>query len=490
MKGCSVCHSPAILQCKYCFEQAYCSRECANLDLDRHKILCLDAPMKRPREDEEEEKTEDELYVELEDILRLARDETRYWNAEDPDVSLQIRDGLLRQGIALVRVSADMAREIALRCGYNMADAFTLLPDKIKVDLRQGRFDTFSKDWQGHKVEERLIVGKSSGMPNKVYLKSSARAQYTHPLTGTIHRPNVIAAKNNIEMWEILGRYNPNLYPTRWYVSPLKRNPMDRLNVSEDGLKIMEKRSYGPTGLHYDGQMGDTKGREARRVQIIYTTDQGPVRLFVVSQSHTPRVKELINQITGLKTNAAFSTHKDIFAKHPRLSDLLFRYGLCIPHNGLIMFVANVWHYEAVGSAVPNANGLLTVDQGRDTKSLTGASVVFRIYCGIIAVPPGSLIKDMIVFAFLREHGWCMDPFSSPNKQNGLFVNEKSTQSWIGAATNVGAIGEWEQLRTTPIAEMKAYLLDNVSPNRLELYGLQMEDLFIYRQPVVDTSGE
>lgn len=493
---CSYCKKNlgnAYLECGKCHSFRFCSDECSDAISSIHKEECFDfVEMKRGRP----EKDVDDLYALLESKLSKAKEEVFFLEASHPQISNRIKDSLLRHGIAFISVNPDIQRDIAQNTGRNMANAFEKLPEKVKQDLQNGTFDSFSKDWQKQKVVDRLIASKSSGMANKMFLKTDARTKYTHPITKTVHRPSEIPSVNNIEMWEILSRYNPGLHPFEWFKMPLKEKDDFRVNVSEDGLKILEKTKYKPTGIHYDGQLSTSGAKQAHRVQIIYTNDKGPVRLFVVPGSHRADIQKLITDITGISQMGkakGFETHGKVLEKNPRLKKLLYKYGVSIPSTGLIMFVANVWHYEAkekkreINSFEDNGLAFVDMDHKDDIQNFTKESSVFRIYCGVVSVKPTSLIKDLIVFAYLREHLWAMDPFSTPNNKHPLFVNSKSTQSWIGAATNVG---EWSNLKNASMNTMKAYLKQNVSKNRLKLYGLEEDDLILDIPIIINIEGE
>ncbi len=470
------------LECGRCQSFRFCNNECSDAIAQEHKNACFNfIEMKRGRT----VRDLDELYIQLEAKLAASKEDIRFLEASHPRISERIRDSLLKHGVALLSVDPSVNNIIARNTGKNMATAFDKLPNKVKIDLRAGTFESFSKDWQNKGVLDRLIAAKSSGMANKMFLKKDAREKYIHPITKTIHRPSAIPAFNNIEMWEILSRYNPGLHPSQWFRSPLKEAEENRLNVSEDGLKILEKKTYEPTGIHYDGQLSTNGARQARRVQIIYTNDKGPVRLFVVPGSHRPDVQQLITDITGVSKMGkakGFEPHATVMEKNPRLKEMLYKYGVSIPATGLIMFVANIWHYEAKEKEQKitsfEDSGLVFVDTDHitDIKSYTKKSSVFRIYCGVVTVKPGPLIKDLIIFAYLREHTWAMDPFSTPNTKHPLFVNSKSTQSWLGAAVDVG---EWANLKNATMDQMKVYLKHNVSQERLQLYGLIDDDLVL-----------
>jgi hypothetical protein len=110
------------------------------------------------------------------------------------------------------------------------------------------------------------------------------------------------------------------------------------------------------------------------------------------------------------------------------------------------------------------------------TKGDTKKSSIFRVYCGVVSAKEDvKSIRDLIVLAFLREHGWAMDPYTKANKSQRYFVNQKSTQAWgvLSAPSNE----DFALLKMTSLDEMKAYLDKNVSDNRLALYGLTRAEI-------------
>lgn len=464
----------------------YCSDECADRNWQQHfEAMRIGPGVKREREEDEED-----LYMELLQLLVNARAGIQHLDGRRQDVGMSITDSLLRHGAALVRVPNDTGLQIEQATGRNMADTFTMLQPAAKNELRLGRFEVFSRDFQEYKFSEHEIALKNVGMPNKPPLPKSMWQHYTHPLTATVHRPNQLAARNNLEMWDILTHIQPELHPRAWFRGALLQGQDYRNNVSEDAIKILRRKTYNPTGLHYDGQLGQMHGVASQRTQIVYTNDQGPVRLFIVPGTHSDRAKDIITKLTGRPYQSGFEAK----AVPERLKDMLIAHGVALPERGLLMFLANVWHFEAVkADNLLTPNGLLTVDTVKTltTKSFTRASSPFRIYCGVISVPPGPLIKDLIVVAFLREHGWIMSPFArSINQKSDLFVNEKGTQSWPKTAMQMGSEDEWQRLKTTDINEMKRYLLDNVSQARLYLYGLTRTDLEPPARAIIDLTGE
>lgn len=466
----------ALFQCSVCATK-FCGNQCFKIG---HRVCFVG--MKRGRSDNDDvdltKMTSIELYELLEEKLGSARDACVLLNPNDPD---QVRQSLQVLGVALVPTRVNAVKIT----GNHMADTFVKLSDTTKEALRRGDFELFSKDLLKSGTAEKFgITSKTSGMINRVPVQTKDYPAFKCNFTETVHVPNTVNAQNNIDVWMSLIGENDNLSPGKWFAPPL-RDALHRYQVSEDGIKIMVKKDYNPTGLHYDGQLGESvEDGKAQRVQIVYCDDTGPVRLFAVPGSHTQLVREIIQKITGLKGKPEFATHKETFRKHPQLSEVLLKYGIALPQAGLLMFVANVWHYEGVEGTKPNDMMPINVNPKRhgEAGSLTRKSNVFRIYMGVVSVPIRYL-KDMIVFAFLREQGWCMDPFANVNKKHPLFVNEKGMQdgkAWgAGFKADTPEANAFDVLHKTPYEKMVFFLAERFqkNPQRAELYGLKLTDL-------------
>ena len=108
----------------------------------------------------------------------------------------------------------------------------------------------------------------------------------------------------------------------------------------------------------------------------------------------------------------------------------------------------------------------------------TRASSVFRIYCGIVTVPPNHLLKDLLIIAYMREHGWAMEPFAKKdNKAHSLFVNEKNAVNWsVKTRFTTEQLDEFNRLKNATIYDMKLFLRQ-FSNERLMLHGLFPSDL-------------
>lgn len=423
---------------------------------------------------------ERDLLEELEILLKEGWENVQLLESDELDVADLITHQLSTLGVALVKVPDVHADKINKETGANMAKTFRYLSEATKVSLSEGNFERFSEEWKKKLYSQTKISFKTNGMANKAPLDPDHRPDFTDHWTKIVHVNNRLAATNNICLWEGLTELHARLHPSEWFKDDL-RPPNYRIQVSEDGVKILHKQSYEPTALHYDGQLGQAEGGDARRIQIVYTADSGPVRLFVVAGSHKPRVRQIIQAITGVPGMPGFITLKKQFDQHPQLRQLLYKYGVALPSTGLLMFRANVWHYEAVERFKTveyyPVSVLLSPDyNSEDTKAKTKQSSIFRIYCGVVSVPPSTdNFRDLVVLAYLREHGWAIDPFSPENKKHPLFVNHKSTQNW--SETSHPGRDKFQVLVSRTIPEMKSFLLEHVRPERLQLYGLSQTDL-------------
>ncbi|KAJ1564866.1 hypothetical protein HK096_005807, partial [Nowakowskiella sp. JEL0078] len=428
---------------------------------------------------------ENAMLEELDHLLSDFRNRVLLLNAGNENLNSSITNQLSSIGIALVLIDHVQAQEVNVATGSIMADTFVHLSDSTKRSLHLGQFGMFSKEWTSSKPGYSVtqIAFKTNGMANKPPLTPTLRKSFTCPYTKTIHIDNSLNAINSISLWERLSMLNAKLHPQQWFITPLKPEN-HRSQVSEDGIKILVKTKYLPTAIHYDGKLGQGETADTQRIQIVYSSDQGPVRLFAIPGSQHPRVRELIQHITKTVGITGFTTLKKEFDEHQKLRNLLYKYGVALPSTGLLMFRANVWHYEAVEDLTPVNRDRpvyvrLNVNEEydeNDTASKTVTSSVFRIYCGIISAPPG-LTKDLIVLAFLRENGWSMDPFSSANKNHPFFVNGKSGSMGLWKVATSPSQLAFDALVGRGLEQIKDFLLSNVLPNRLALYGITVDDL-------------
>jgi hypothetical protein len=404
-------------------------------------------------------------YVELEAILRQARSEC----VLRKDVK-DIAGDLARLGVCFVQIEGNDPG-IRKQTGDLMNETF-------ETEIENGDFTAFLKVWTGKAgVTATGVEGVSNRMPNKSPVAEGFRDDYKlSDEIPTIHRYNPLNAKNNVLLWKKL----PQFHPSKWYKK-------DGFLVPEDGIKISNMKKYDPTGIHYDGQLGVFKeGEQAPRVQVAYVEDEGPACLFAIPGSNSDRARELILQITKQKdTKSGFVTLKKMFPKlkdkkahdeqtaiKTRVFGLLVKYGVSLQPGpgirGLVMFNSNVWHYEA--GAVNQGNGLAFY--GSDAKTAT--SKVFRVYCGVIAIPQRTTKEKLIRFAYLRLNGWTMDPFANPNKTEPTFVNHKSTQSWPRAMQ--GEDKEYfDKIKAVSMEDMVAFLKEQ-DEETLLLLGLNKNE--------------
>lgn len=427
-------------------------------DYDRNKVVKIVMDSIK-----EKDTTKEELLKELEKELKFYLRKVKLIDSQKEDACNLIQEQLKTVGMALVE--HPHTNYVKTLTGKAMAKNFKHLSKETKEDLRKGDFDSFSEEWMKKPVLETQIMFKGNGMANLPPVRN--KEKYKHPITDTIHSNNSLNATNNIWLWKHLVEMNPDIKPSCWG----KKNKSDRVQVSEDGIKILNYKKYIPTAIHYDGQLGQTEDFEARRIQIVYTADEGPIKLFCVPGSNTPKVRNIIQKITKTKGKPGFITLKSEFDKNPELKNLLYRYGVTLPKSGLLMFKANVWHFE--GSGKPLKNGIIrnTFTDIKKLAPLTKKSKIFRIYCGVVSVSP-SLVKDLIVLAYLRLNGWSMDVYTKQNRKHPLFVNEKSTRYLKVYIEPPG----FDKLKNASLRKMKKFL-SKYDSETLSLFGLKKKDL-------------
>jgi len=344
-----------------------------------------------------------------------------------------IERALNETGVALVSVRASAAA-IKADVGRLVAETFPLLSPEVREQLAQGSFAEASAEWTDRKVSETGMALRSNRMPQTIPMWKDTRPVFTDPTLKTVHVRNPMLAQAPFAVWEHLPR---SLQPSNWFRAP-------RVLCSEDGIKFSNNVLYDPTKIHYDGQ------RE--RVQVVFSTDTGPVRLFAVPGSGTPEAQALICDILGIQAlGEGFSTHAAAFRAHPKLATLMHEFGLSVGGPGLLAFRTRVWHYEAE-EAPPDGSGLATVAQPfswERSRDATARSDVFRVYCGVVALEDTPRMRDRLLrHAFLRENNWPMEAFANPNKAKGapIFVAEKSTQD--GTRSDYAElVPEWRALQ-------------------------------------------
>jgi hypothetical protein len=396
-------------------------------------------------------------------ILERARASCTLLDA-DTLTTEDIQRSLDETGVAVIHVNNADTQRIRREVGALVADTFPLLSAQSRNQLRDGLFATTSKEWTKRKVTETNMALRSYRMPAPVPLVASRQGIFTDPALKTVHLRNPLLAMAPICVWENLNRTNPALHPRNWFNAP------ERMICSEDGIKFANSVSYDPTRIHYDGQ--------PERVQIMFTTDSGPVRLFAVPGSGTEEAQRLMSEILGIQLLKGFSTHKDAWDAHPEVRDMMHSFGVAVPANGLLLWKTRVWHFEGkiAAAAADNARPAL-VELPFDwdaAKRATTQSDIFRVYCGVVALPDNKR-NDLIRHAFFRENQWPMEPFAFSNRSTPVFVAEKSSQAGErGEYRDLEP--EWNRLKSTPFAEMKAFLR-RLSADRLRLHGLEPEDL-------------
>lgn len=430
----------------------------------------------------DDDRTYDELLDELRGVLATSIGQCRAHHLSDPELAQKIRNDLNILGVSHVFVdNPEQNVQIKRNTGQLLLNTLHVTQPAIVNEVRTaGRFDSFCKYWQKNTFATHKIWGKSIGMPYPPLLRASERTPFT--FDGNVFVKNALTAKNSPRTWETLIQHYPQLHPDQW----LPKGDNDRVNVSEDGMKVTCGKKYTPTALHYDGQFAadDAQDIETRRVQILYSDDSGPMRLFVVPRSATYQVRYLIRRLTGIRIKDKFDAWGTYLKQnHARVYHLLHQYSVALKGPGLQFFTTAVWHFEAAEDpqhmiranlVAPNltAQGRYDYDA---SKEATERGSSFRLYCGIVALP---FQPSLIRFAYFREHGWSMDPWAKDNKDNrrNVFVNDKSNSSPVVQVDYAENRAAFRQLKETPLDEMKAYLR-NLTPLRLYLYGLKMTDL-------------
>lgn len=403
----------------------------------------------------------------LKALLVLARDACTLLDAGTLSAQ-DIQHSLDKTGVCVIRVGPENTARIRQEVGALVAATFPKLSPESCAALRTGNFTPASHEWTKKQVSETEMALRSYRMPAPIPLKADRQKAFTDPTLNTVHLLNPLLANASLCVWENLAAINYALHPSNWFKTP------ERMICSEDGIKFADSVTYDPTKIHYDGQSAD-------RVQIMFTTDTGPVRLFAVPGSGSPEAQALISQILGIHILGGFNTHKAAWDLHLEVHALMHSFGVAVPANGLLMWRTRVWHFEAEVTEGPAPVGSGRVALAKmpfdwnAAREKTKNSNVFRIYCGVVALPE-TLRDQLIRHAFFREHNWPMEPFAHPNRKTPVFVAEKSSQ-----AAERGTYDDleltWNRLKATPFADMKAYLRKNCTIARLRLHGLTPQDL-------------
>lgn len=406
---------------------------------------------------------EDGTIEELKELLEQARDTCGLLNGSTVTPE-EIQRVLAITGVAVVSVDPEHTQAIHQQVGALLESTFPKLSSESRQALSKGNFAPASREWHQEGVTKTGMALLSHQMPVPIPLAKHRHSTFTDPMLRTVHLKNALLAKAPFCVWGTVAVTNPNLHPSQWCGEP------ERMMCSEDGMKFAHGVTYTPTRIHYDGQ--------PKRVQIVFTTDTGPVRLFAVPGSGSPRAQELISQILGIRMLGGFSTHKAAWDAHPELLELMHSFGVAVPDNGLLMWKAGVWHFEAEiaqgGNTASPASVKLPFDL-KEVEKKTKWTAPFRVYCGVVALP-NDRRDQLIRHAFFRERDWAMEPFAHVNRKTPVFVAEKNSQAGE-RGTYEDLEPEWNHLKATSFDDMKTYLRTNCTPERLRLHGLTPEDL-------------
>ena len=339
---------------------------------------------------------------------------------------------LARHGCAVVCLdNKEATSKVRAAAGVGIRDTFTKLPLGIQAALSCGNFDTFLKYWQDEPVAESRILLRSFGAPQPPPIHKTCVDTFTDPVTQAVYNWNPIAAKIPFCVWES--------FPGLIDLLP------DNVHVGGDGCKLMAGSST--TDMHTDEADGG-------RTQVIYINDAPNAKRLLYVVPTTPEIRSIIAGIVGEQTRGF---HTLDFKKFPKLYDILYRYGICVPGNGLLCFKAGTFHYEKVNN-------------GTDMKGHT-----FRVYAGFKPIGTTS-ITTRVRLAYLREHGFSMNPFSrQKNGRQLLFVNDKSTQYYKANINEPNP--ELLRLLTVSTCEMKSFLSEYASEQRLRMHCLDLQEL-------------
>ena len=424
----------------------------------------------------------------LDEILKEAKGQlTRCLSAHDQNISDVIHNQLLSIGVSLVRFppASVVPDLVKVDVGEALVRTFPKLTQPVQEELKAGEFKHFFSEVEHRKYKVLEIAFKTRGMLNQPPLAKADRDTFTHPITGAVHIHNPLAATLPLRVWESITTVHPLLNSTRWFNNSLLEKD-HTVQVSEDGVKLTDRWTYDPTPIHFDnqGRVSNPLSGETGRVQVAYCQDTGPVRLFVVPGSNKPEVRQILQKLTRCDDIVSgFSTFDKAYPEIPIIRELFYKYGVALPTTGLLIFCAGVMHYEAVQKETPTDDRVVETrcyyNGSYDPQHIemgTLASHNFRVFIGLKAIPHTAL-DACVTHAYLRQHGWSMEPFAPKNKQSAFFINEKHGQSGLYLVYNHPDAELFHKLAAVPLPEMKQYLLNNCSFFRLMLYGLSPQML-------------
>ena len=336
---------------------------------------------------------------------------------------------LTAHGMALVALPDLDVRGLQEQAGELLAATFPGLPEEVRADLHDGKYESFNKTWRTSKVAHHGILLKSAGMPIPPMIDRRVRLSYMDPSTGGVFRKYPLAAQAPQLVWQAVP-----LLPAGAY-------------VAGDGIKTMPGTVATP--LHCDRNGPD-------KVQAILLGDGPRAKRHLYAIPTTERILGMIQEILGLEKlpDVGFVTFG--LDKHAPLAALLRKHA--VTAQGLL-FLRGALHCE-------KANPLAT-RKGR----------TFRMYCGYVVDAARTIpsVEKRVRLAYYRQHGYELDPFSRVQNRAAFpvcFANAKSSQ--YKAVRETQCDRRLVNLFNVPVSCMKQTLLEN---GTYAEYGLRAEDL-------------
>lgn len=438
---------------------------------------------------------------------------------------VQIEKALRLHGVAHVKFSGgasfDVLKKIKNKTAELIVDTFHVPEDVFNDEEKEERYQNrktqilstsrwnykdLSQWWASETIETHKMNFSKSITPQMEFLLAKSKNKFKNEITkDNIHIKNPLAAMSSVYCWEYICESFEKIFPL------FRPGKTTRAVATEQSIQFCHEVSYDPQPITYHDI-------NPRRTNACVCNDQG-LLLFVVPGSHKTVIRDRVLELTGLDTHMPYKSDDfmQLRQKHPEVYSIMHRYAIAYKGTVLLMHVPGVWYFEAlVGRQADDglkAPGLMSPALAEDnftfdyemSKSATKEeAIVFRVFCDIARVPFSQENVDMLIlFAYMREHGWAMDPFSDENAQNrhDIFFNDKQVPK--GANKGFSAYeefqtefkllipgfgdidGEWqlvkkkitkkkfvEQKTVEARKQMKKWLWENVPHARLYLYGL------------------